>query len=443
MSRGAAAILGMAALMSGCVYYNALYNAERLLDQGEHARWAGQDSLARVRYRDVVRKAAKGFRDQPTGPWAAHSLLLLGKARLRLGQLEAAEAAFAQAETLADDAEAREEARMYRGVALMARGQVTDGNDLVSEALARLRRGPAAAEGHLRRGGLLMSQGTVDTGWWDLEQAAGMDQNLRTPATIERARWAVHYDDSVRVRTSFDRLLGYREAGAREDTVVALSYASAARWGPRVAVHLLGAVDTTVWATTPRGRIRLARAGLLRSAGDTATAEEMAHHVADGVGEAAVEARIMLARWKLGEARDPDQIDDLIPLLVGSSDDPRVAPLLSALRRFEDLMDVGLEQPLALFAAGEVAREGLGAPWVARGLFLAYADAAPDDPWVPKALLAAMAVTTDEGDRAWLRGRLEGSATSPYVLAARGEPAPGIEDLEEELARRLKEIVTR
>jgi hypothetical protein len=80
---------------------------------------------------------------------------------------------------------------------------------------------------------------------------------------------------------------------------------------------------------------------------------------------------------------------------------------------------------------------------VARGLFLAYADAVPDDPWVPKALLAAMAVTRDEGDRAWLRGRLEGSATSPYVLAARGEPAPGIEDLEEELARRLKEIVTR
>jgi hypothetical protein len=82
----------------------------------------------------------------------------------------------------------------------------------------------------------------------------------------------------------------------------------------------------------------------------------------------------------------------------------------------------------------------LGALDVARGLFLAYADQTPSDPWAPKALLAALSVTDDEGSRAWLRGRLEGRAESPYVLAARGEPAPGLEALEEELAQRLQEI---
>ena len=80
---------------------------------------------------------------------------------------------------------------------------------------------------------------------------------------------------------------------------------------------------------------------------------------------------------------------------------------------------------------------------MARSLYLEYADSVPGDPWVPKALLAALSLTQDEGDRAWLRGRLERYAASPYVLAARGEPAPGIGDLEAELARRLKEIVTR
>jgi len=85
----------------------------------------------------------------------------------------------------------------------------------------------------------------------------------------------------------------------------------------------------------------------------------------------------------------------------------------------------------------------LAAPDLALGLFLAYADAASPDPWVPKALLAALAVARSEGDQAWLRGRLEPRADSPYVLAARGEPALGLEALEEELARRLEEMRSR
>jgi hypothetical protein len=109
----------------------------------------------------------------------------------------------------------------------------------------------------------------------------------------------------------------------------------------------------------------------------------------------------------------------------------------------EDLAEVGLSQPLGLFGAAEIASERLGAPILARGLYLAYADQEPDGPWTAKALLAALNVTTDAGGQAWLRGRLEGRSESPYVLAARGEPAPGLEPLEEELARRLQEMRTR
>lgn len=441
-SRGIA-LLGIAGLLSGCVYYNALYNAQHLLDQGEHARLAGQDSLAAARYRDVVRKAAKGYRDEPTGPWAADALLLLGTARLRLGQLDAAEAAFARAEALAGTPEMRMEARLYRGITLFTGGQVTQGMPLVSEALARLRRGPAAAEGHLRRGDILMAAGNVDQGWWDLGQAADMDANLRTAATLRRARWAFHYDDTLRAHTSFDRLLSYREAGAREDTVAVLAQAASARWGPGTAAAFLAGIDTTVWAGTPRGRLRLERARLLRDAGDTATAEAMARRVANGVGDASDEARVTLAHWLLAGASDADAVRGVTRLLVSAADSSRAAPLLKSVRAFGALIEVAPHQPLAWFAAAETARDGLEAPEVARTLFLDYADAAPSDPWVPKALLAALSLTRDEGDRAWLRGRLERYAGSPYVLAAHGEPAPGIQDLEAALARRLQEIVTR
>ena len=108
-----------------------------------------------------------------------------------------------------------------------------------------------------------------------------------------------------------------------------------------------------------------------------------------------------------------------------------------------DFTSVGLTDPIAWFAAAEIARDDLEARALARGLFLAYANADPDDPWVPKALLAALAVTSDDADRAWLLGRLETHSVSPYVLAARGAPAPGFEALEEELVLRLRDMKNR
>ncbi len=77
---------------------------------------------------------------------------------------------------------------------------------------------------------------------------------------------------------------------------------------------------------------------------------------------------------------------------------------------------------------------------LARGFFLAYADLDPADPWVPKALLAALAMSPDPDDRDWLRGRLEAHRHSPYVLAAFGGSPAGYEALEEELRVRLREI---
>jgi len=120
-----------------------------------------------------------------------------------------------------------------------------------------------------------------------------------------------------------------------------------------------------------------------------------------------------------------------------------VALLLDALAALTDFTSVGLTDPIAWFAAAEIARDDLEARALARGLFLAYANADPDDPWVPKALLAALAVMSDAADRAWLLGRLETHSVSPYVLAAQGMPAPGFEALEEDLAQRMREMKNR
>jgi hypothetical protein len=117
--------------------------------------------------------------------------------------------------------------------------------------------------------------------------------------------------------------------------------------------------------------------------------------------------------------------------------------LIGAIEALEVLSLEGFDDPLAWFAAAEVARDELGSRIPARGFFLAYADQVPEDAWAPKALLAALSVSISEADREWLRGRLEVHRESPYVRAARGEPAAGFEALEEELRERLREIRSR
>ncbi|NNL29867.1 MAG: hypothetical protein HKO77_02530, partial [Gemmatimonadetes bacterium] len=110
------------------------------------------------------------------------------------------------------------------------------------------------------------------------------------------------------------------------------------------------------------------------------------------------------------------------------------------LAQVDDYANAGLDDPIGLFAAGEVARDRLGANHVARGLMLAYADGPHDEPWKAKALLAALELTELAGDRAWLLGRLEAFRDNPYVLAALGDAAAGFEALEEELEVRLDEL---
>jgi len=437
------ALAGVVALLAGCVYYNALYNAERLFSEGEAHRLAGRDSLASVRYQEVIRKAARGFRSEPEGPWADDALLLVGRARLRLGELRAGRAALRDVADRAEEPEVRLGALLYLGASLIESGELEAGIALLNDAIRDLTSEATRAEGHLVRGGALMALGQVDGGWWDLDQAAALHESVRLSAALEKVRWAVTLGDTVRVREGMSRVLSYREGGELPDTVAWLASQAAARWGPAHAAQLLEGLDSAEWNRAGRARLRLARADLLIAAGDTAAARRDVQVVAEGFGSTAARARLRLARARLATALNVSDALAVTGLLLPAEDDPEVARLLEDVQTMATLTDLGLSESMAWFAAAEVARDRLGAPSLAQALFLTYADAASNGPWSAKALLAALDVTPGEGERAWLRSRLEGRADNPYVLAARGEPSPGIEALEEELATLLQEIRSR
>lgn len=439
---GRGAVLAGALLLSGCVYYNAIYNAQRIFQEGEGHRRAGRDSLASMRYGEVVRKAAQGFRRDPEGAWADEALLLMGRAYLRLGELREGRAALEETARRAGEEDVRLQALLHLGVAHVMGGDGERGTLLLNEALQGLPSAGQRAEGHLWRGRALLAAGQPDMGWWDLDQAAA-HAPTRVDAALTRVAWGVLLDNRDRVREGMNRLMATPGAAVRVDTLVALARAAAERWGPLDAADFLAGADSARWERTARGTLLVARASLLLEAGDTARAAHHLLRVAGGLGPAAAAARVHLARWQLARARDLVEARAVLPLLLPAAGAPEADELAEALQEMLALAELGLDEPLAWFAAGEVGRDRLGAGYLAQGFFLAYADAAPQDPWTAKALLAALASAGEAGDRSWLLERLERRSDSPYVLAARGEPALGLEALEEELARRLQEMVAR
>jgi len=443
VTRRGAAIAGVVTLLCGCTYYNTLYNARRLYDEAERARLAGLDSLAEARYEDVVRKTADAYRAKPSGEGADQILFLLGRARLRTGDLRAARLALEESARITTDSTLRAEILVYRGLTLSRLGDEAGALASVNEALPRGLTGAALAEGHLLRARLLLEGAQGGDGWGELDRAVAADPGMRVNAEIERLGQSIRYGDRERARSSLAMLLTDGSAAQRLDTIRGLVDAAAARWSQTAAAGLLACADSTRWGQPARGRIRLERARLLHSAGDTAAASDVAWGVAGGRGAAGAEARLLLASWRLGLSRDLGAAAAVRPILLPAGTDPRVGELLGALDDLDRYAGIGFDEPLGWFAAAEVARDRLHAPVLARGLFLAYADTDPRDAWAPKALLAAIEVSESVDDRAWLQGRLEAYADSPYVLAARGGSAAGFEALEQELQVQLGEIRSR
>ena len=442
MSRPGAALFCAATLLTACTHYNTLYNAERLYRDAERDRVAGRDSLALVQYHDVIRKTADAYRSRPGDERAAATLHLLGRAQLRAGEPRAAALALEEAARLATEPGLRSEVLVYLAAAESRLGDSEGAMAHLDEALQGNVTGEALAEARLLRGSVELAQRPSDTAWTDLA-AAGAEPGVRIDAGLERLRLSIQHGERERARAALSGLLAERMASERLDTIVTLVGVASARWGPADAASLLGAADSSSWAQPQRGRARLERAKLLHRATDTAGAVARATQVAAGRGPAAAEARLLLAGWRLDGVRDLGAAAAVRLLLLPASGDERVGSLLRALDELDRYAGLGLDEHLAWFHAAEVARDRLRAPTLARGLFLAYADIDPSAPWAPKALLAALDVSSDEPDREWLRGRLEAHVGSPYVLAARGRSHAGLDALEEELSLRLQEITGR
>jgi tetratricopeptide (TPR) repeat protein len=428
-------------LTSGCVYLNSVYNARQRFDDGERARVEGRPDEASAAYTDAARKASASFRREPEGPWADDALYILGRAHFREGAYARAIGALEEALLRADDADVRRGAKLYLGAALTEVGDRDRARALLDSAVIELEMHDLLGEAHYWRGRLHLVEGRVDQALFDFARAESTDPDLRVPVLFERLAHGVAADDTANAVRAASGLLSDTRAGILSDSIGALVNRASRRWGPGAAAALLAPVRTGDWPPGPRDRLLLQRIGLLIEAGDTLAVESEAGWAMRGSTPGAEAARLVVARIRLARVEEVMQLDGVRRVLLPGGGRPPVAQLAADIRRVESLEEWGTaEDPVAWFVAAELARDRLGSPRLARGLFLRFASEAPDNPWAGKAILAALATTPDPRSDAALRAGLEARGSDPYVAEARGG-TPVVDRLGE-LEDRLHQIVS-
>lgn len=436
-------LLGGVALVlatGGCAYFNSLYNARRLYAEGEEARRRGEQETAMLRYGEAIERAARSYRSDRDGPWADDALYLVGRAYFRLGEWNRARAALRQVRDGSPDQELRLAALLYLGIVDVAAGEAEKGIAGLSLALRELEDRSLLAEGHLWRARAHLRAGRVSPGWWDLDRAVETDARVRTPADLERLLWGVATDDRTRAADGARALLASRAAAGSADSVQALVRIAATRWGAAEAVALLDEAEDAPWPPEARDRLLLVRAELHAEAGDGRAAVRNWERVSGEVGEVAEAARIRHARWRLARTTELAELDEARSILLPALESDEALTLLDGIMRLRLMVERGRSGSApALFLAAETARDVLGAPRLARSLFLAYADAEAGTPWEGKALLAAVALTDASDEREELLRRARELPRNPYVRGAVEGHTPSAEF--EEAERRFAEAL--
>ena len=418
-------------LLTGCVYYNGMYNARRLTRSAEKAERDGRSIDAGNYWGQVVVKADTLLARHPGSKWAVEAAALRGRALSRLNQCATAVPSLAEAlPNLVDSAFAHAvqldlaNCRMQLGeYALAARSfeRLSARGNPEQRARARLLRARALRLAGEGRAALAL----LDS----LDDPRVSGERMAALALVgERAAFLALADSLLAAGDStapWDTTLA---VVARTDPVTASEFVDRLRRLPR-----RGPEIQARWLLDDARRIAYV---------DAARAEERLVAVESiSTGEdIAQRARLDRIRLAFRRAASPEDLEAYVPALdtlVATSSASIEAGILRALaERIRVATDSAPDAPdrgdMSLFVAAEVARDSLESPGIAAWLFRRVAARWPSSPYAPKALLAASRLVP--GDVAELE-RLLGQqyADNPYVVAWNGIDTPALHALEDSL----------
>jgi tetratricopeptide (TPR) repeat protein len=421
-----------AALLAGCVYYNGMYNANRLAKSARKAEQEGRTFEANNLWGQVATKAESVVVRHPRSKYAGEAAILRGLALARLGQCDQAMAPLSRIAVAQLSSDLSEDAWLATGRCHLMLGNVSAADAAFAQVLDS-KNSVRRREARFQRARTLRYSGNYEAALSALEGVEGpkaIPERLLALAGAGRVPEAMALADSLVARGDttqpWDSLI---VTLGRQDPVKASSLVDRLRRLPGRSAEM-------------RARW-LVEDGVRMVQSDTARAAARFREAAriGGSGEAAGSASLQLVRLELRTLTQPQDLSPVIRTLRGlAARNEIVATDLTQLSltaagvfaAADSIAPAAPQGDLRLFLAAEVARDSLLAPRLAEGMFLRIMSEWPDSPYAPKAILAAQQLNPAWADSA--RTLLEGRyIDSPYLAITRGEEAAAYQQLEDSL----------
>jgi tetratricopeptide (TPR) repeat protein len=411
------AVVLLVGAVTGCAYFNGVYNARQAEKRGDSALRKGRDSEAASYFQTAAEKAETVLVRHGDSKWADDARLLAGRGWARAGQCQRAVPHLEYAlEKDGLTGERLEIARLALGICRVDAGSLMAAESLLvlvmdSKDKWRASQGAIwAARSALRRGatedalGYLSRTGT-SVAEWELITAfiEGQDYVRAESLLVRRADEA---DWRPELLTILPRMW---MAGARTSVDSIVSRYTAARLRPG-----------------QRARLHLTYGDLLERAGqDSAAAEHFA--ITLQLLRDSLPGRQAAVRLTAIEIRGLEQLSDVENVIARTADARATVPLQLRLERNLLFLNLLINRTdytgASLFLAGEIARDSLGAKKLAARLFRRVPDSYGNSPVAPKALLAAAALEPDSAE-SYIGLMRERYPTSVYTLALDGRDTP-------------------
>lgn len=431
MRRPVLAVCGVLLGAPACVYYNAMWSAERFAKQARRAETRGEESEARGLWLRAAVKAESVHTRYPASRWADDALVLRTEALVRGGACHSAHDVLPRAQGAASDEPQRERVALAAAQCALQEGQPGRVAPLVEPSLQSRDAGRRSQAEYLAgraaaaRGDLT---GAVEHLRASRERAAG-------PELVQVLLELGRGDEAVAT------LNGLASAPLAEAQWSALLDATARRLGPAPATAVLDRVLAAGRVPAPgRVRLTLADGDRLFAAGDYAAAIARYDAVLGATDRSAgppalarsYRARAALAGDRAGLVAVRDSFDRAARRLGMGTEGPDARALRGAL---DGVLEAEATEA-AEFRAAEMARDSLRAPRAASDLFLDFARRRPESLFAPKALVAALSGRPEIRDSVFavLSSRYP---DSPYTLALFGANSPTYAAAEDSLARAL------
>jgi tetratricopeptide (TPR) repeat protein len=417
----------------GCVYYNGMYNANRLANSARKAERDGRTFEANNLWGQVATKAESVVVRHPKSKYAEQAELLRGVALARLGQCDQALGPLSRlATTTRSSTDLIEDALLASGRCQMASGNLAAG-DAAFVQLLESSNPDRRREARFQHGRVLRQAGQYDEALRALEgvhEPRAATERLLALAGAGRVPEALALSDSLIVQGDTTR---------RWDSLLVIL----AQENPIAASGLVDRVQRLPKRTPELQARTYLDDGLRLSSIDTARAARRFREAATagGTGESGGRASLALVKLHLALLSDPREL----PLIVDSLKKLalRFEVTAAEIDRFASSVgDVDAaartvtpttpQGDLRLFLAAESAREILKSPRLAEALFRRIPEQWPFSAYAPKAILAAQQLNPAWVDSA--RAILDQQYyDSPYVVAIQGETTPEYRQLEDSL----------